>query len=385
MRRLSIAFGLCVHVSLAAERASAQLSSAVVRRPQSIRTRRRPDVAQDSHVFGQQTTRNLESDDERFSRRSSSLSMANDASDETGTAEQQISMNSEVDSWTSSESMNNNVQQNQTDEEASLCKTIIAVGSWRIHDEQQPEATIDNMGLDEKQIPFEDKNKIDTEEDFVCELYNGLTLPISGTEDQMVELRTMLNNGSLISAQSTVEVNIDTDLENTDAILDSDDTGDVKIVTLPPGSINLVHNNNIENQNRRLAYYEGSKKTLVVRVTDIDGRSVDGDSAYISDKFFGTYGDQMTMKSGFGACSFGKFAITNNYQGQVDTDRLSAPGVVDVNVNIRLSESSQATVREASLKAAEQKLGLILPGPFDHVVIVVEACYRIGTECGFAA
>ena len=36
-------------------------------------------------------------------------------------------------------------------------------------------------------------------------------------------------------------------------------------------------------------------------------------------------------------------------------------------------------------QAVEQKLGLSLPGPFDHVVLVVEECYRVGTDCAFAA
>lgn len=51
-----------------------------------------------------------------------------------------------------------------------------------------------------------------------------------------------------------------------------------------------------------------------------------------------------------------------------------------------MPESSQAAVREASLNAVEAKLGLRLPGPFDHVAFVVEACYRVGDEdCAFAA
>ena len=93
----------------------------------------------------------------------------------------------------------------------------------------------------------------------------------------------------------------------------------------------------------------------------------------------------MTMKSGFDACSFGKFTITNDYQGRVDTTHLSADGVLDININIRLPESSQATLLEASLRAVQEKLGVGLPGPFDHVVLVVENCYRVGTDCAFAA
>ena len=30
-------------------------------------------------------------------------------------------------------------------------------------------------------------------------------------------------------------------------------------------------------------------------------------------------------------------------------------------------------------------LDILLPGPFDHVALVLEDCYQIGTDCGWAA
>ena len=241
------------------------------------------------------------------------------------------------------------------------------------------------MALDGMEISFDDNYEAITDEEFVCELSNGLTLPLGGTDDQMTELRTLLNNGTLISARSSVGVD---SADTFEAITEDGSTISMQAVTLQPGPINLIgrgRGDDKEERSRRLAYYEGSKKTLVVRVTDIDGRSVAEDAAYISDKFFGTSGDTMTMKSGFDACSFGRFAVSENYEGQVDATRLSAPGVVDVSINVQLTRSTQATIVQASLQAVEQKLGLSLPSPFDHVVLVVEECYRVGTDCAFAA
>ena len=288
-----------------------------------------------------------------------------------------------------------------------MCKSIIAVGEVRIpnfiqqffdidqqEDPQQQQASSVNYleSIEDNKLiaSFDSEDRVQTDETFVCELDDGLTVPIDGTQDQMNEMRVMLNSGSLISAQSTVQVSI-VNTESIDgdgdgiAFIGDEGNAQQPIVTLPPGPVSIITNEN--QSSRKLAQYEGVKKVLVVRVTDMDGKSVGGDANFVSDKFFGTSGDKMTMKSGFDACSFGKFTITNDYGGAIDTSRLAAPGVVDVNVNIRLSESSQSTVRQASLNAVKQKLGIsMLPGPFDYVVLVVEECYRVGTEnCSFAA
>ena len=218
------------------------------------------------------------------------------------------------------------------------CKSVIAVGGWRIPDmtQQSTSNATNNLDVGNVEIPFDDgsNKKVDTEEEFVCELKNGVTLPISATTVQMSQLRTLLNEGTLVSAESSVEVDVSVDSEDIESIVESGSSTSTQIsnavhVTLPPGSINIISGNNSDQRSRKLASYNGDKKTLVVRVTDIDGRSVNEDAAYISDKFFGTYGDTMTMKSGFDACSFGKFTVTNDYEGQVDTSLLSAPGVVD--------------------------------------------------------
>ena len=105
----------------------------------------------------------------------------------------------------------------------------------------------------------------------------------------------------------------------------------------------------------------------------------------LSDKFFGTYGDDVTVKSGFEGCSFGKLRMTHDYGGAIDTNLLSAPGVLDITINVGLHDSTQATIVGAMRQAVNFKLKMRLPGPFDHVVFVVERCYPHDTNCQFAA
>jgi len=126
---------------------------------------------------------------------------------------------------------------------------------------------------------------------------------------------------------------------------------------------------------------------LVVRVIDKVGKAPPGDAAYTSNKFFGTFGDQMTMKSQFKACSFDKFRVTTNYGSDIDTSLMAADGVLEININIKLEESTQAQIRSACMSKIQSVLGVNnLSQQFDHVVLLVEDCYEVGDDtCGFAA
>ena len=74
----------------------------------------------------------------------------------------------------------------------------------------------------------------------------------------------------------------------------------------------------------------GTKKVLVVRVTDKEGKQPAEDASFLSDKFFGTFGDTMTMTSQFDACSFGKFLVTNDYGNAAIEAEMTAPGVLEI-------------------------------------------------------
>ena len=302
--------------------------------------------------------------------------------------------------------VNNDVRQLQTDDwmddddiqivfgpepaltRQSPCKSIIAVGGWRLlassNDRSTANSTLGDISHDHTNtvLSYEDEEEIDTEEEFVCEFYDGSTLPIEGTEEQIVEMRRLLNRGALISAESSVEVEPNI---GPDGFMATSDT-----ISLPPGSIILINSNSdSENVRRRLNgnnRFEGTKKVLVVRVTDKDGRSVKGNAYTLSDKLFGTYGDRVTMKSGFSACSFGKLTMTHDYGSEVNKNLLSAPGVVDIRIGVSLTKSTQETIINDAKQALKRKMGMKnLPGPFDHIIFVVEECYQVGTTCQFAA
>ena len=187
------------------------------------------------------------------------------------------------------------------------------------------------------------------DEDFECEIFNGDTVPIRGSKKQIKQLRELLNEGTLVSAETTIVVS------DTNIAL-SGDNG----VYLPPGDI-VLKPGKTGNSRRKLANYEGKQSVLVVRVTDAGGLVIPDDAKTISDKLFGTYGDTVNMKDQFSACSYGKFQLTNQYSVDI-SKHLAAPGVINVNIPISLTNSDRAQVRQAAITGVEDKLGIGLPG-----------------------
>lgn len=292
---------------------------------------------------------------------------------------------------------------------ASFCKSVIAVGQASLITDHSTSSITDTSEYGDKVIQFDEyKPPMVSDEQFICELNDGSIAPIRATDDQLIELQTSLSNGTLISAVSSMAIepfsyfeelkydefmNVAGDQDYLDELEDIVSTGSEvvseilqKYVSLPQGSIKLFNDNNSNNgyyNRRRLNQYEGNKKLLVVRVTDLWERSISGNAAHLSDKVFGTYGDQVNVKSGFDACSYGKLQMSNNY-GNSNIDRkLSAPGVLSVKIWKSLSSSTQEEIVAASKAAAEAKLGFRLPGPFDHVMFTYENCYKVENQCNW--
>lgn len=91
------------------------------------------------------------------------------------------------------------------------------------------------------------------------------------------------------------------------------------------------------------------------------------------------------MKSQFDAYSFGKFEVSNDYGNVSWKNKMSSPGVLEVTIPVSLSKSTQSQMRANVAEQVRQKLGFKLPGPFAHVVFVVENCYAVkGDSCGWA-
>ena len=240
------------------------------------------------------------------------------------------------------------------------CDSVIAVAGTR-----NP-VTLDS---------FPDEVIVSLEEEFLCEVANGDTIPIDGTDEQLAELREMLNDGEFVSAESTFDM---------PGIFVSSGNRDHKTLSMPPGKVNVKDGRSREKKRTRsrgLAVLEGTKPVLVIRVTDSTGQVHPDNAETISDKVFGTYGDQATMKSQFAACSFGALNITSDYGDLGIGEVLTAPGVLEVTIPVSLA-NSRNTIRNAAKQAAENRLGFSLPGPFQNVMYVLKECLE---DCGWAA
>lgn len=262
---------------------------------------------------------------------------------------------------------------------SSICKSIIAVGGTKRIDPNDPPPHPTNRTLQQvHSYPYRSEyDHYETDEEFVCELTSGKTVPLQGTSEQLSEMRALLNRGDLISSESTVEIDsirsigssISSSINNGIAGMTNDDSdsGESMIATLPSGSIKVI-NDNIDNDEdrrtrrlRRLNMYEGIKKTLVIRVTDLANRQPNGNAKWLSDKFFGTDKDPFTMSDGFKDCTFGKLIFTPYYNNQSIESKLSAPGVLDVRINAQLTQITQSTMRELVMNEARRKV-LHYPG-----------------------
>ena len=208
-------------------------------------------------------------------------------------------------------------------------------------------------------------NDEEPEMEFQCES-KGRATPIQGTDIQMKELKSSLERGSFVSGQSTLEVASD--------------------ARLPPGGVMVKEGSPASS--RSLASYEGLMSVLAVRVTDTNGKVHNDTADVVADNIFGVGGDTVTFKSQIEACSFDKFQVSP-YPHDTEADishQLSAPGVMDVTISISLDGNDRVAIENAAKSAVEEKLGFELPGPFQHVMFILEGCYGInGTGCGWAA
>jgi hypothetical protein len=267
-----------------------------------------------------------------------------------------------------------------------ICQSIIAIGS-----------TVDFNDTAHVNSSFQTKssddfnNQFTTDEQFICQLQDGSDLPLQGSPDQIQQLRSLLNNGTLVSGHSYVDVQESQKQQQSNTVammrarphspfapnailpINTEPTA----LTLPPGPIHLK-----QSQSRReLATYQGPKSILAVKVIDKNGLQHPDSPSVISDKIFGTYGDTSTLTSQFAACSFNKLEIhPAGYDNDKLANKMDDVGVVVVEIPVSLQSSSQSTIRSEVKKAVEKKLEMGLPGKLDHIMIILENCY---VECGW--
>jgi len=202
--------------------------------------------------------------------------------------------------------------------------------------------------------------------DFVCEPNGkgartgaaGATHKLKLTPEQQAKLEEEMNNGAVVSGSTTLE---GASWDGNEIVIDDDTRYGYHA---PP--------------NPRK---QKSKSILVVRVTDKDGKVIGDSAAQVGDNIFGTDGDPVNLKSQMLACSYGVVDITNQYSSPNIDDKLSAPGVIDVKIDISLN-NDKYVVHNAVTAAANAFLGYSLPGQHEQVMYVLEKCYQ---GCGWAA
>ena len=195
----------------------------------------------------------------------------------------------------------------------------------------------------------------------------GMSVPIRVTDEQSEVMKQRLANGELVSNVSTLTMN---------AGFKVSDEG----VLVPIDMENFEFGTREGENGRRLATVTGLKPILVVKVRDSEGRARSESLSQISDDIFGSFEDSMTLKSQMSACSFGQLQITPGLPDGSDTS-VESPGVIDITTGASLS-NDRGTIRNAIKTAVEGQLGHTLPGPYQHVMYVLEGCYQ---DCGWAA
>ena len=128
----------------------------------------------------------------------------------------------------------------------------------------------------------------------------------------------------------------------------------------------------------------GVKHTLVVKVYDVNGKARTESPEQISDDIFGTNGDAVNLRTQMSACSMGRvdFRPGDNGNGNIDQTLYVAPGVITVQIDISIESNSRTDIENAITTKVQYKLKSTLPGPYKHVIYIVEKCY---VDCTYAA
>ena len=121
-------------------------------------------------------------------------------------------------------------------------------------------------------------------------------------------------------------------------------------------------------RSRNLMATKGAFKTLVIRVIDSRGVSPDADHDQLINDVFK---DRASLKTQFGACSYGKLRI-RPFSGETETKLEIRDGIVDLHIDYDASGGGQGGDRKAlhhaTLLSASEKIG-DLRSQFDLILI----------------
>jgi len=217
---------------------------------------------------------------------------------------------------------------------------------------------------------LEDSNDID----FLCELdakdnngISGFTVPMKLNMSQKEDMKTKLSKGEVKSGSSKLSNSLGATISQ-------------KGVKIPVGTPVKVLNNDVGSSS---VSHFGKKYFLGVKVKAAD-KTHSHTAQEMSDNIFGTYGDPNNMKSQMFDCSWGQYEIIPgvNPSSNLDiSEHEIAPGIIEVSIGLNLEGNDRYSIRNAVTTAVQELLGFTLPGPFDHVMYMLEGCY---TDCGWA-
>jgi len=216
------------------------------------------------------------------------------------------------------------------------------------------------------------------DDSFYCELsredadgISGMIVPMIMSKDQENELMSKVTQGELISGLSKYH--------DDNAFFSIDSVGvakesSVKVETSSYDMSSISFSANSANR------HVGDKYFLAVKVHAADKTHPDS-LREMSDNIFGTYGDPNNVKSQMFDCSFGQYRIipgANPSFGKDISEHETEPGMIEVSIDIGLVNNTDSHIRNHAVKAVENLLGFDLPGPFDHVMFILEGCYGCG-------
>jgi hypothetical protein len=231
------------------------------------------------------------------------------------------------------------------------------------------ECTINAIAL--LQIPGEPSIE-GGDEEYGCDDGSGSFRPLHLDEAQRKSLQGLAASGEVSYGKSVIDVN--------GATFNQDGS-----ITMPPGkTISAEARENHGNPFDRRLTGTGVKHFLVFRVTDVNGLVHSDSPQVMSDNVFGTKRDRINMKTQLEACSVGQYTVVPGAKTGIDISRFqSATGVIDIQLDISLENSSRATVRTAAINKAREVMGTTdLTEIADHTLFSLENCYQ---ECGWAA
>ena len=189
-------------------------------------------------------------------------------------------------------------------------------------------------------ILHEDPEDVEDEEMILCEMdktskYAGLLLEFDMDDSQTKEMKQMIRKDEIVPSKSMMNIggmNINKKIRVPPGLLMKDKITKQKNNVKKAKKNNSKQLRNLQSETVDYGTKIGDRKTLVVRVTDVNGKVIDNPTE-VSDNVFGTYGDNVTLKSQIEGCSMNR---TNIIAGGIPEHEslYSAPGVIDVNVTI---------------------------------------------------